>query len=227
MAIQEVELTIVDREILNSYAHIINGLADYLGSGYEIVLHSLEDYEHSVINIINGEHTGRVKGVPITDLALEMLEKISREKKDYISYFTTNKKGEPLKSSTIAIRGEKNRIIGLLCMNLYLNTSFLDIMKVFIPGTQSDTNQLSMENFVDNSDELIESTLKKVRESVMRNDEISVSNKNKIIIYKLDDYGIFNIKDSILKVAELLDISKNTVYMHIRNKPASEGAEGK
>ncbi|ETA79944.1 helix-turn-helix transcriptional regulator [Youngiibacter fragilis] len=227
MAIQEVELTIVDREILNSYAHIINGLADYLGSGYEIVLHSLEDYEHSVINIINGEHTGRVKGVPITDLALEMLEKISREKKDYISYFTTNKKGEPLKSSTIAIRGEKNRIIGLLCMNLYLNTSFLDIMKVFIPGTQTDSNQLNMENFVDNSDELIESTLKKVRESVMKNDEINVSNKNKIIIYKLDDYGIFNIKDSIPKVADLLEISKNTVYMHLRNKPASEGAESK
>lgn len=227
MAIQEVELTIVDREILNSYAQIINGLADYLGSGYEIVLHSLEDYEHSVINIINGEHTGRVKGVPITDLALEMLEEISREKKDYISYFTTNKKGEPLKSSTIAIRGEKNRIIGLLCMNLYLNTSFLDIMKVFIPGTHNDSNQLNMENFVDNSDELIESTLKKVRESVMKNDEINISNKNKIIIYKLDDYGIFNIKDSIPKVAELLEISKNTVYMHLRNKPASEGLESK
>ncbi|MBP1917938.1 helix-turn-helix transcriptional regulator [Youngiibacter multivorans] len=227
MAIQEVELTIVDREILNSYAQIINGLADYLGSGYEIVLHSLEDYEHSVINIINGEHTGRVKGVPITDLALEMLEKISCEKKDYISYFTTNKKGEPLKSSTIAIRGEKNRIIGLLCMNLYLNTSFLDIMKVFIPGTPSDANQLNMENFVDNSDELIESTLKKVRENVLRNNEINVSNKNKIIIYKLDDYGIFNIKDSIPKVAELLDISKNTVYMHLRNKPVSDSMESK
>ena len=61
----------------------------------------------------------------------------------------------------------------------------------------------------------------------MKNDEINVSNKNKIIIYKLDDYGIFNIKDSIPKVADLLEISKNTVYMHLRNKPASEGAESK
>ena len=38
-----------------------------------------------------------------------------------------------------------------------------------------------------------------------------------------DDYvryaidGIFNMKDSVVKGAALLGISKNTVYMHIRN----------
>lgn len=41
-----------------------------------MVLHSLEDTEHSVIKIINGHHTGRTEGMPITDLALQMLEEI-------------------------------------------------------------------------------------------------------------------------------------------------------
>lgn len=221
MAKQAVELTIIDREILNSYSNMINGLACYLGSGYEIVLHSLENYEHSVINIINGEHTGRSVGAPITDLALDMLDKIAVCEEDYITYFSTNKKGEPLKSTTIAIRGEQNRIIGLVCMNLYLNTPMIDIIDTLIPQGQLVRQQTSKENFVDNSNELIESTLESIKEKVYADSSIAVSNKNKVIVYTLDDYGIFNIKDAVIKVAELLDISKNTVYMHIRNKKES------
>ncbi|MBS5003285.1 helix-turn-helix transcriptional regulator, partial [Holdemania filiformis] len=159
---------------------------------------------------------------PITDLALNMLEKIENTDKDYITYFSTNKKGEPLKSTTIAIRGEKRRIIGLLCMNLYMNTSLNDFVKTLVPQTPGLLGQPAMENFADNSDELIESTLRSIRERVMNDSSIAPSNKNKMIVMGLDDYGIFNIKDAVIKVANLLDISKNTVYMHLRNKQNSK-----
>ena len=100
MAYQSVDLTLVDQEILNSYSNMIEGLACYLGEGYEIVLHSLENYEHSVINIINGSHTGRKIGAPITDLALNMLEKI--ENTDTVSY--THLLRNPLSSAPSASR---------------------------------------------------------------------------------------------------------------------------
>ena len=84
-----VELTPMDRDIINSYRQMLAGLSDYLGSGYEIVLHSLEDLNHSVISIYHGEHTGRKEGAPITDLALEMLEKLRKTKgSSYVSYFS-------------------------------------------------------------------------------------------------------------------------------------------
>mgnify|MGYP003228823469 CR=1 FL=1 len=38
-------LTKIDRQILDSYASMIEGLSMYLGSVYEISLHSLEDHE--------------------------------------------------------------------------------------------------------------------------------------------------------------------------------------
>lgn len=63
-----VKLTRADQKILKSYIPTLQGLAAYLGSSYEIVLHSLEDYDHSVIGIINGEHTGRRIGAPHTVL---------------------------------------------------------------------------------------------------------------------------------------------------------------
>lgn len=211
-------LSKAERETLNSYVVVLEGLAAYLGKGYEIVLHSLEDYKHSVICIFNGHHTGRVVGSPITDLALNLLEKTESENVDYINYFSSNKDDEPLKSTTITIRGENHRVIGLICINMYLNTPLSTLLDSLYGKPEKDTNFYSHENFFENSDDLIESTLETVRRDVLNANDISASNKNKAIIYRLDDYGVFQIKDSVIKVADLLGISKNTVYMHIRNK---------
>ena len=54
------KLTSLDKKILHSYCQTLDGLSNYLGNGYEIVLHSLEDYEHSAIGpysqakVVNG-----------------------------------------------------------------------------------------------------------------------------------------------------------------------------
>lgn len=216
MAHHPIKLSKTDHEILASYITVLHGLAAYLGDGYEMVLHSLESFDHSVICILNGEHTGRKIGAPITDLALNMLDEISKGQNDMITYFSKNKKGEPLKSTTIAIRGENQRIIGLFCINFYMNTSLYDIMQTMIPAEQ--IVPVPKENFAENSDELIETTLEAVKIEVYANQSISANNKNKYIVYQLEERGIFNIKDAVIKVAQSLGISKNTVYMHIRNK---------
>ena len=131
----EITLTSVDKAILNSYAAMVPGLSAYLGAHYEIVLHSLASLSNSVIAICNGHHTGRAVGSPITDLALQMLSEI-RADRSYVTaknYFTTKKDGTHLKSTTIPIRGERQRIIGLLCMNLYLDTPFFDVLANLMP----------------------------------------------------------------------------------------------
>ena len=51
-----IQFTPEDRCILESYKTTVEGFAEYLGEGYEVVLHSLEDLNRSVIKIINGHH---------------------------------------------------------------------------------------------------------------------------------------------------------------------------
>lgn len=211
------KLTATDKIILETYKQLVEGLSDYLGDGYEIVLHSLENLDHSAVKVINGYHTGRTEGAPITDLALDMLYEIKERKTSgYISYFTKNRNGDSLKSSTIAIPGENGNIIGLLCINLYLNTSFVEMLRSFVPAT-GVVKQHKTENFMNNVDDMLEYTVSHIKCEVFDNPSIQVSNKNKIIISRLCDRGVFNIKDSVSKTAELLGISKNTVYMHLRN----------
>lgn len=216
-----ITLTKTDRLILKSYSEFCEGLSQYIGNGYEIVLHSLENLDHSAIKVINGYHTDRTEGAPITNLALSMLKEI-RSKGDgeiYFSYFSKNKKGEPLKSATIPVFGENHRIIGLMCMNFYLNTPLSDLLhdfnapavdRVSLPEPQTEI-------YMNDAKDLIDETIADVRHRVLEDSTISASNKNKEIIRLLYDQGIFNFKGSITKCSNILDISRNTVYMHIRN----------
>lgn len=214
---ESINLSEMDRAILNSYKGVAAGLADYLGSSYEIVLHSLENLEQSVIAIYHGEHSGRRIGSPVTDLALQMLTQIERSgSQDSITYFNRNRKGEPLKSSTIVIRGRGNRVIGLLCMNLYLNTPLFDCMQSWSAGAAQTTAAGPIETLAENSRDLIESSLRDAQKRVYGDPGISSSNRNREIIRQLNDSGIFHFKNAVVIVADLLHISKNTVYLHLR-----------
>ena len=213
-----VQLTLIDKQILESYRSLVEGLGNYLGFGYEIVLHSLEVFKHSVVYIKNGEHTGRTVGAPITDKALELLVYFYETNTTQETYYSFNSKGEPLKSTTIAIQGENNRIIGLLCMNFYMNITFYDFIHEFIQNKDSaKENKPITETFASNVDDMIYTTLNSVKKEIYNNPNISSSNKNKEIIFALNNRGIFQIKDSVSVVAKLLNISKNTVYLHLRN----------
>lgn len=218
-----IQLTPADRLILDSYCKMLEGLSLYLGNGYELVLHSLENYEHSAIKIINGFHTGRKEGAPITDMALNMLEQIRKNEKNDsgITYFSTNTKGEPLKSTTIPIKGENGRIIGLLCLNFYMNTPISEFFQNFFSPSLSSGGRAPFtelqENFSPNSADLLENAIRQVKEEVFMNSTISASNKNKEIISRLHSRGIFTLKDAIITAAKELGISKNTVYLHLRN----------
>ena len=210
-----VALTEQDRCILESYKTFVEGLSLYLGTGYEIALHSLENLDHSVIKIINGHYTGRTEGAPITDLALEMLELLRQDQHaPFITYPAKTKTGAPVKSTTIAIKGEGGRIIGLMCMNFYLDIPLSTFLKEY---TLPDPSETSAETFAENAEEVIQKMVSQVSAAVYADKSILPSNKNKEIISRLYAQGVFQLKDSVGEVADLLGISRNTVYLHLRS----------
>lgn len=216
------KLTKTDKLILDSYASTMEFLSAYLGSPYEISLHSLEDYNHSVIKIMNGYHSGRSVGAPLTDLALNMLKRISEQglsvTESYTQYRSISATGEHLKSSTIPIIGEKGRLIGMMCINLYMDSPLSEFL-TSLSGSSSDYTE--REHFAATTSDSIANAVADARNQILFNPSIPAVNKNRELIRILYERGIFNIKDAVAKVAELLGISRNTVYMHLRN--LSEG----
>lgn len=203
-----------DRDLLRSYDAVVDGLALLIGSHCEIVLHSLEDLEHSVIRINNGEHTGRKLGSPITSLALQKLHELDKQQSQRPQvYFTRAKSGVLMKSMTIAIRNHTDRVIGLLCINLNLDVPFSQIMATFMPPEVQPDFEVHFANSVD---ELVIHTLEHTLEEVSNDRNVSNNAKNRQIVLNLFEKGIFDIKDAINQVADRLNISKHTVYLYIR-----------
>ncbi|OON39292.1 hypothetical protein BTJ39_13490 [Izhakiella australiensis] len=204
-----------DREILNSYEAVVDGLAMLIGSHCEIVLHSLEDLNCSAVRIANGEHTGRQIGSPITDLALRMLHDMTDAASNVSrAYFTRAKSGVLMKSVTIAIRNHQQRVIGLLCINMNLDVPFSQIMATFIPPETPEVSPAV--NFASSVEDLVTQTLEFTIEEVSADRNVSNNAKNRQIVLNLYEKGIFDIKDAINQVADRLNISKHTVYLYIR-----------
>jgi len=218
-----VKLTPRDQEILDSYGEFCERLSVYLGPSFEIVLHSLGNLEHSAIRVLNGFHTGRTVGAPITNTALTMLTRIRSQDEDdgYLNYFSETKDGSPIKAATIPVFAEAGKIIGLVCINFSLDTPLSSLVAGLIPPRPGDLVSLApqapRENYVSNASDLVSETIADVRREVLDDYSVPASNKNKAIIALLRDRGVFNFKNSIAECASLLGVSRTTVYMHLRN----------
>lgn len=217
MESQNFSLSEHDRTILNSYVNVAEGTAECFGNFCEVVIHNLENMDHSVMHIINGHLSGRQVGAAISEVTLSFLNRMMEEPNlNHLYYFAKNKRGETFKSSISAITGEKGNIIGLFCINMYLAAPISDLIQCLTPSDNTKQENIS-ETFVENTEELMLHALEEAKKAVYSNLTISSSNKNKEIVSILHQKGIFNLKDSVVTIADHLGISKNTVYMHIRN----------
>jgi predicted transcriptional regulator YheO len=120
----------------------------------------------------------------------------------------------------MVIFGEKKKVIGLLCINLYLDSSISSLLQNF---SLASPGQFMKENFTSESDELIAKALEKAKSDIAADGTISASQRNKKIVALLYYQGIFKLQNATQVISADLGISKNTVYMHIRTLEEKTG----
>lgn len=205
-----------DHAILESYKNFVNSISNYLGENSEVVLHSFEDISHSVISIANEHITNRKIGSPITDIGIKMMAEIAHDesKESFKSYFTESVIGKCTKSNSTVIKNSKGKVIGMLCINWYFDSSLLLTLKAFIPN-ENNAPKIS-ERFGTKAEEIIQEAIENAITGVDK-EEIGASAYNKTIIRKLHAQGIFEFKEAVQTVANHLNISHHTVYLHLRS----------
>ena len=208
----------MDREMKRHYTLLVDFLGKILGPDYEVALHELLDDSNEIIAIANGELTGRHLGSPLSNKMLEFLTSRLYETQDYVLRFeSTSVTGKKLCSNSLFIKDPHGRLVGLLCINFYMNTSVFQFLQSMTPPAAQTPDSPVEESYVENVDELIVQAVTEASQKVQNDSAISNANKNKEIVSILYQRGIFNLKDAVVKVAGLMGISKNTVYMHVRN----------
>ncbi|MEI8631293.1 PAS domain-containing protein [Vibrio sp. PP-XX7] len=206
-----------DRASLEANFRLAETIAEFIGPHCEIVVHSFESFEHSVVKIVNGHHTGRKIGSPITDMGLKMLS-IFEETGNVTpkSYFTTGKDGSLLKSTTCVLAGEHGKPIGLFCINVNLSFPLSEIMKTWIPHEMVSPQIGVHENFSASSKEVIDSALDNAISEIENDTTVNLKSKNKAITKLLFTNGIFELKEATALVAERLGITRHAIYKYIR-----------
>ena len=205
-----------DREFLESNFRLAETIAEFIGPHCEVVVHSFESFEHSVVKIVNGHHTGRTVGSPITDMGLKMLSAFENTGNvTPKSYFTRSKDGSLLKSTTCVLAGEQGKPIGLFCINMNLSYPFADIVNTLMPDMVSTPVGVH-ENFSSSPGEVIEKTLENAIVKIENDETINLKGKNKAVTKLLFDNGIFELKEAISIVAERLGITRHAIYKYIR-----------
>ncbi|WP_421351790.1 helix-turn-helix transcriptional regulator [Aeromonas veronii] len=205
-------LTDEERHLIASFEPAVEALAALFGAGCEVVLHAFDTLDASVIKIANGHVTGRREGAPVTDFALNRLQ--GEAGSQWSSYFSRTRDGTLMKSSSITICNRQGKPIGMLCVNFSLDTSLGSLLDTFaLPAAPAPLNN---ETFASSVDDLVTQVIEKVE----RDDSLSCTVRNKEIVTRLFDMGIFEIKEAAQLVARMLGISRHTVYLHIRNHKA-------
>ncbi|MDY7028197.1 MAG: PAS domain-containing protein [Spirochaetota bacterium] len=211
-----------DRAILKNTATIATGIARQFGEYCEVVVHSLEDIEKSIVAIENGQVTGRSVGGPMTDFALSILEKCDQNSEEVFGpYYTWSEGGHSLKSTTTLIKNTGGQPIGFLCMNFDISAPFGALMESLLPALSG--NQTVSEHFPLTAKDLVDASYTEIVEEINRMTGVSPTQKNKMIVEELYKRGIFHIKNGIDIVADKLGISRYTIYNYIREVKTSLG----
>lgn len=207
-----------DHECLQSYFNLAETVADLIGPHCEVVIHSFENINRSVVKIINGHHTGRTLNSPVTDLGLKML-RLYEQNGECVSksYFTNAKSGGLMKSTTCVLKNHSDEAIGMFCININLSVPFPDLIQTLMPtNTPPAVLDNHAENFSTNAKEVIEKSIVHAEQEVDAM-SISLKNRNKNIIRVLHDNGIFELKEATIIVAEHLNITRHAVYKNLRH----------
>ena len=211
-----VDFTQEDTIIINSYTKTIKDLAKLFGTNCEFVVHSLENLEKCVIAIENGHISGRSLGAPITNLALEMVHK-SKNKEDILPYYSKGLDNNTLNCITTPIYNQ-DKLIGLMCVNFNLDMKISDLIKVFSSDDPISAEGQETEIFSASVENMMVDLLQKVERNVLLDNNIPHQDKNKTIIYNLDEKGFFRLRGSTELLAEHLKISPHTIYANLRKK---------
>ncbi|MCH4886673.1 hypothetical protein EZV73_03790 [Acidaminobacter sp. JC074] len=199
--------------IIKRYVPFVKGIAGTFGSNCEVVLHDFSDLNHSIVAIENGHVTGRDSNSSMTDHSLQQV-KAGNTQKDTINYSGKGADGRTIKSTTMFIRDDNDKVVGCLCIN-FDATEFAIAKKALAElldfGEDATPKDESSKKINDVLKEVVQTKIDEIGKPVAY---LNKDEKVKIV-NQLDGQGVFLIKGAIDYVADILCVSRYTIYNYL------------
>lgn len=180
----------------------------------EAVVHDFHDLEHSIIHI-EGNVTNRAIGGAATDLLLEKVRQGDTQH-DLYAYTTSLPGGRVMKSSTIFLRDGAGCAIGALCINLDV-TDFIASRNALNAFVSTDTaTERATETLSDNIFDTVQSAVAETLYDTGRSLHTLTREEKIDLMNRLEGKGLFQVKKAVPIVADMLGLSRATVYNYLR-----------
>lgn len=193
------------------YEPLIKGVVELFSPFLEVAIHDLN--KGKLVAIYHNISQRKV-GDPSP---LHELKVNTENFPDYFpSYYKRNWDGRSLKCTSITVRNEKGKAIGLICFNV--DTSFAQdahkLLEIFLKTKHEAENPIEI--FGSQCEEQATFLIQKYLEDrSLSLNHLSKGQKQELVQY-LHVKGIFNFKNAAPFVARYLDISRASVYNYIK-----------
>ena len=201
---------------VNFCAKLAKGIAQQFGPNCEVVVHDLypKDPDHSIVAIENGHVSGRRLGDGPSHVVWETMKSDPRQIQDRLAYLTRTEDGKILKSSTIFIRDDQDKVTGIFAINydITMMKAMEETLSAFTSTAETTQEpQTITHNVNDLLDELIKQSAQLVGKPVAL---MTKEDKVKAIRF-LNESGAFLITKAGQRVCNFFGISKYTLYSYI------------
>ncbi len=201
-----------NKELLQQVMTLIE---EHFGKKCEVVLHDFNrEHEHTIVDIRNGNITGRAIGGCATNLGLEIMNGMPAE--DQFNYITYAPNGQILKSSSIYFHNKEGKAIGSLCLNLDISDTvyFEKCLREYnsFHGVDKEDPQ---EIFTPNVNELLDRLIEQCIQKFGKAPKLLTKDEKMQFIADLDAKGAFVITKSSDRVYSMLGISRYTFYTYL------------
>jgi predicted transcriptional regulator YheO len=206
--------------LLQPLVGVARALGEMLGPEYEVVLHDTSRGAHSIVEICNGELTGRTKDAPLTDFGEFILGSPEYADVDHIAnYPSMAPDGRQMRSSVAIVRDEKRAIVGFLCINYDLTrAAMLKGLADFLTTVRPLDSTCGAPEKIQAKPEghmraLINEAKKSRGGAPLR---FATKSERLEFLRKLDEAGFFSIKGSMETVCAEIGKSPYTIYGDLR-----------
>jgi predicted transcriptional regulator YheO len=181
----------------------------------EVVLHDLRDPQHA-IRAIENNLSGRKVGDSVTELGLARIEDPGYPSviQNYPNQFPD---GRPAKSTSIGIKNTAGEYIAALCLNLDVSVlSPVTLALSNLVATDTEHREHALETLRDrNARELRHAVEELAAERAATPRSLSREDK-KALVRQLHRDGYFDSRDAAQTIADLLGVSRATVYNYTK-----------
>jgi predicted transcriptional regulator YheO len=181
----------------------------------EVVLHDLRDPQHA-IRVIENNLSGREVGDSVTELGLARIEDSGYPSviQNYPNQFPD---GRPAKSTSIGIKNAAGEYIAALCLNLDVSVlSPVTLALSNLVATDTEHREQALETLRDRSARELRQAVEELAAERGATPRSLGREDKKALVRQLHQDGYFDSRDAAQAIADLLGVSRATVYNYAK-----------